>query len=125
LELLEKAHDVWEDAIQTEAARRGELAVEVDRLRVELEALRQDGVRGQLHASDGLQGSIRDAIREGALSDAVDAMKEVMRQEISPVLKRVQGVQVHAHTSTVKLDQRLAWKMVSCRLRGWISFEKS
>ena len=31
-----------------------------------------------------------------------------MRQEISPVLKRVQGVEVNAHTSTVKLDQRLA-----------------
>ena len=30
-----------------------------------------------------------------------------MRQEISPVLKRVQGIEVHAHTSTVKLDQRL------------------
>ena len=56
---------------------------------------------------DGLQDAIRDAIREGALSDAVDAMKEGMRQEISPVLKRVQGIEVHAHTSTVKLDQRL------------------
>ena len=31
-----------------------------------------------------------------------------MRQEMSPVLKRVQRVEVHAHTSTVKLDQRLA-----------------
>ena len=108
VELLEEARDMWEDAMQTEAARRGELAVEVDRLRVELEALRQDGVRGQLHASDELQCSIRDAIREGALSDAADAMKEVMRQEFSPVLKRVQGVEVHAHTSTVKFNQRLA-----------------
>jgi hypothetical protein len=35
-------------------------------------------------------------------------MKEVVRQEISPVLKRVQGVEVHAHTSAVKFDQRLA-----------------
>ena len=108
VELLEEARDMWEDAMQTEAARRGELAVNVDRLRVELEALQRDGVQGQLHASDGLQGSIRAAIREGALSDAADAMKEVMRQEISPVLKRVQGVEVHAHTSTVKFDQRLA-----------------
>ena len=35
-------------------------------------------------------------------------MKDVMRQEISPVLKRAQGVEVHVHTSTVKLDQCLA-----------------
>ena len=90
------------------AARRGELAVNVDRLRVELEVLQRDGVQGQLHASDGLQDSIRAAIREGALSGAADAMKEVMRQEITPVLKRVQGVEVHAHTSTKKIDQRLA-----------------
>ena len=65
---------MWEDAMQTEAARRGELAVNVDRLRVELEALRRDGVQGQLHTSDGLQGSIGDAIREGARSDAVDVI---------------------------------------------------
>jgi hypothetical protein len=55
-----------------------------------------------------MQGSIRAAIGEGALSDAVDEMKEVMRHEISPLLKRVQGVKVHAHTSAVKFDQRLA-----------------
>ena len=48
------------------------------------------------------------AIREGVLSDAANEMKEVMRQEITPVLKRVQGVEVHAHTSAVKFDQRLA-----------------
>ena len=35
-------------------------------------------------------------------------MKEAMRQEISPVLQRMQGVEVHAHTSSVKSDQRLA-----------------
>ena len=51
---------------------------------------------------------IRDTIREGALSDAVDAMREGMRQEILPVLRGVQGPEVHAHTSTVELDQRLA-----------------
>ena len=62
---------------------------------MELKALRRDGVRGQLHDSDGVQGAIRDAIREGALSDAVDAMKEGIRQEITPVLKRVQGIEVH------------------------------
>ena len=108
VELLEEAHDIWEDAMLTEAARRGELAVNVDRLRMELDALRRDGVQGQLHTSDGLQGSIRAAIREGALSDAVVMMKDVMRQEISPILKRVQEVEVHVYTSTVKLDQRLA-----------------
>ena len=66
VELLEETRDMREDAMQTEAARRGGLAVEVDRLRVELEASRQGGVKGQLHASGGLEGSIRDAIREGA-----------------------------------------------------------
>jgi hypothetical protein len=98
VELLEEARDM-EDGMSTEAARCGELTVSVDQLRVELEALQRDGVQGQLHASDGIQASIRAAIREGALSDAADAMKEVMRQEITPVLKRVQGVEVHAHTS--------------------------
>ena len=47
-------------------------------------------------------------MRGGALSDAVDVMKEFMTQEITPVLKRVQGIEVHTHVSTVKLDQRLA-----------------
>ena len=101
VELLEEARDMLEDGMSTEAARRGELSANVDRLRGELEALQRDGVQGQLHISDGMQGSIRAAIREGALSDAADAMKEVIRQEISPVLKRVQGVEVHAHTSAV------------------------
>ena len=91
VELLEEARDMWEDAMSTEAARRGELAVSVDRLREELEALQRDGVQGQLHTSDGLQGSIRAAIREGALSDAVDTMKEVMRQEISPSVEEGAG----------------------------------
>ena len=40
VELLEEARDMWEDAMSTEAARRGELAVNVDRLRMELDALR-------------------------------------------------------------------------------------
>ena len=35
-------------------------------------------------------------------------MTAVMRQEISQILKRVQEVEVHVCTSTVKLDQRLA-----------------
>jgi hypothetical protein len=108
VELLEEARDMLEDGMSTEAARRGELAVNVDRLRVELEALQRDGVQGQLHASGGVQDSIRAAIREGALSDAANEMKEIMRQKITPVLKRVQGVEVHAHTSTIKFDQRLA-----------------
>ena len=77
----------------------------MDRLRGELEALQRDGVQGQLHTSGSIQGSIRAAIREGMLSDAADTMKEVIRQEISPVLKRMQGVEVHAHTSAVKFDQ--------------------
>ena len=75
---------------------------------MELEALRRDGVQGQMHTSHSLQGSIRDVIREGALSDAADVMKETMREGITPVLKRVQGIEVHAHVSTVKLDQQLA-----------------
>jgi hypothetical protein len=108
VELLEEARDMLEDGMSTEAARRGELSANVDRLRGELEALQRDGVQGQLHTAGSIQGSIRAAIREGALSDAVDTMKEVVRQEISPVLKRVQGVEVHAHTSAVKFDQRLA-----------------
>ena len=108
VELLEETRDTWEDAMLTEAARRGDLAVSVDRLRKELDALRRDGVQGQLHISDDIQGSIRAAIREGALSDAMDTMKDVMRQEISPILMRVQEVEVHVCTSTVKLDQRLA-----------------
>ena len=58
------------------------LAGNVNRLQMELEALRRDGARRQLHASDGVQEAIRDAVREGALSDAVDAMKEGIRQEI-------------------------------------------
>jgi len=107
LELLEEACDVWEDAMQTEAAKRGELAGEVNRLQMELEALRRDGVQGS-HTPHDVQDSIKDAIRGGALSDAVDAMKEVMKQEVTPVLKRVQGIEVHAHVNTVKLDQRLA-----------------
>ena len=105
VELLEETRDTWEDAMLTEAARRGDLAVSVDRLRKELDALRRDGVQGQLHISDDIQGSIRAAIREGALSDAMDTMKDVMRQEISPILMRVQEVEVHVCTSTVKLDQ--------------------
>ena len=48
------------------------------------------------------------AIKESALSDAVDAMQEGIRQEVTPVLKRVQGIEVNTHTSTAKLDQRLA-----------------
>ena len=64
--------------------------------------------RGAQHTSHSLQGSIRDAIRGGALSDAADVMKEAMIQEITPVLKRVQGTEVHTHASTVKLDQQLA-----------------
>ena len=56
----------------------------------------------------GYQNAIRDAVKEGALSDAVDGMKEGMRQEITPILKRVQGIEVHAHVNTAKLDQRLA-----------------
>jgi len=163
VELLEETRDTWEDAMLTEAARRGDLAVSVDRLRKELDALRRDGVemqrlqgemqelqgvvhnfeaeiqwiaeggdtktqrlqaevnglweelglrsdgvQGQLHILDDLQGSIRAAIREGALSDAMGTMKDVMRQEISPILMRVQEVEVHVCTSTVKLDQRLA-----------------
>ena len=49
------------------------------------------------------------AIREGVLSDAANEMKEVMRQEITPVLKRVQGVEVHAHTrQELKYWSRLA-----------------
>ena len=107
LELLEEACDVWEDTMQTEAVKRGELAGEVNRLQMELEALRRDGVQGS-HTPHDVQDSIKDAIRGGALSDAVDAMKEVMKQEITPVLKRVQGIEVHAHVNTVKLDQRLA-----------------
>jgi hypothetical protein len=55
VELLEEARDMLEDGMSTEAARRGELAVNVDRLRVELEALQRDGVQGQLHASGGVQ----------------------------------------------------------------------
>ena len=39
LDLLEEARDVWEDAMQTEAARRGELAGNVYRLQMELGAL--------------------------------------------------------------------------------------
>ena len=46
LELLEEACDVWEDIVQTEAVKRGELAGEVNRLRMELEALQRDGVQG-------------------------------------------------------------------------------
>ena len=74
---------------------------------MELEALQWDSVQGP-HTSHGLQGLIRDAIRGGALSDAVDVMKEAMTQEVTPVLKRVQGIKVHTHVSTVKLDQQLA-----------------
>jgi hypothetical protein len=107
LDLLEEACDVWEDAMQTEAVKRGELAGEVHRLQMELEALQRDGVQGP-HTLHGLQGSIRDAIRGGALSEAVDVMKEAMIQEVTPVLKRVQGIEVHTHVNTVKLDQRLA-----------------
>ena len=107
LDLLEQACVVWEDTMQTEAVKRGELAGEVNRLQMELEALRRDGVQGS-HTPHDVQDSIKDAIRGGALSDAVDAMKEVMKQEITPVLKRVQGIEVHAHVNTVKLDQRLA-----------------
>ena len=108
VELLEEPCDVWEDATQTEAARRGELAINVDRLQMELKALQRDGVRGQLHDSDGVKGAIRDAIKQGALLDAVDAMQEGTRQEVTPVLKRVQGIEVNYRTSTAKLDQRLA-----------------
>jgi hypothetical protein len=107
LDLLEQACVVWEDTMQTEAVKRGELAGEVNRLQMELETLRRDGVQGS-HTPHDVQDSIKDAIRGGALSDAVDAMKEVMKQEITPVLKRVQGIEVHAHVNTVKLDQRLA-----------------
>ena len=107
MDLLEQACVVWEDTKQTEAAKRGELAGEVNRLQMELETLRRDGVQGS-HTPHDVQDSIKDAIRGGALSDAVDAMKEVMKQEITPVLKRVQGIEVHAHVNTVKLDQRLA-----------------
>ena len=57
---------------------------------------------------DGVQDAIRDVIREGALSDAINATKEGIRQEITPILKRVQGVEVHAHVNTAKLDQWLA-----------------
>ena len=35
-------------------------------------------------------------------------MKNAMQQEISLVLKRVQGVEVHVYMSTVKLNQQLA-----------------
>jgi hypothetical protein len=107
LELPEEACDVWEDTMQMEAVKRGELAGEVNRLQMELEALQRDGVQGP-HTPHGVQDSIKDAIRGGAPSDAVDAMKEVMKQEITPVLKRVQGIEVHAHVNTVKLNQRLA-----------------
>lgn len=107
LDLLEQACVVWEDTMQTEAVKRGELAGEVNRLQMELETLRRDGVQGS-HTPHDVQDSIKDAIRGGALSDAVDAMKEVMKQEITPVLKRMQGIEVHAHVNTVKLDQRLA-----------------
>ena len=91
----------------TEAARRGELAVNVDRLRVDLEALRRDGVQGQLHTSDGLQGSIRDAIREGALGCCRCDEGGYEARNITGIEKDA-GVEVHAHTSSVKFDQRLA-----------------
>ena len=52
---------------------------------MELDALRQDGVQGQLHTSDGSQGSIRAAIREGVLSEAVNTMKDVLQEEILPI----------------------------------------
>ena len=62
---------------------------------MELETLRRDGVRGQLQdtrrALDGVQGAIRDV----ALSDAVAAMKEGFQHEITPVLSRVQELEVH------------------------------
>ena len=70
-------------------------------------------VRGQLHASDEIQDVIRDMIKEGALLDAVDGMKEGMQQEVTPILKRVQGIEVHAQANIVKLDQRLA-SLVAC-----------
>ena len=55
-----------------------------------------------------MQDEIRAAIREGALTDAIKGMKEAIRQEVAPVLKRVQGLEVHSQTSIVKFDQRLA-----------------
>ena len=128
LELLEEACDVWEDAMQTEAARSGELAGEVNRLQMELEALRQNGVSRQLHASDATRDAIRDAIKDGALSDAIDGMKEGIRQEITPMLKRVQGLEVHSQTSIAKIDQRLA-HLEACSGRvgvgglGWVEKE--
>ena len=128
LELLEEARNVWEDAMLTEAARRGELAGKVNRLQMELEALRRDGVNRQLHASDGIRDAIRDAIKEGALLDAFDEMKEGIRQEITPMLKRVQGLEVHSQTSIAKIDQRLA-NLEACSGRvgvgglGWVEKE--
>ena len=128
LELLEEARNVWEDAMLTEAARRGELAGKVNRLQMELEALRRDGVSRQLHASDGIRDAIRDAIKEGALLDAFDEMKEGIRQEITPMLKRVQGLEVHSQTSIVKIDQRLA-NLEACSGKvgvgglGWVEKE--
>ena len=58
---------------------------------MELETLQRDSVQGS-HTLHDVQDLIKDAIRGRALSDAVDAMKEVMKQEITPVLKRVQGI---------------------------------
>ena len=115
LELLEEVCNVWEDAMQTEAARHGELAGNVERLQMELKALRQNGVKGQVHDTQRASDEVPGVIRDVALPDAAAAMKEGFQQEIIPVLERVHGLEVHAYTNTTKLDQQLAdiWRMSS------------
>ena len=67
-------------------------------------------------------------MKEGTLSDAIEGMKEGIRQEGTPVLKRVQGLEVHSQTSIVKIDQRLA-NLEACSGKagvsglGWIEKE--
>ena len=52
---------------------------------------------------DSVQAKVIDA----GLASAAATVGEIMQQEISPVSSRIQGLEAHAQTSMVKLDQRL------------------
>ena len=98
-----------QDGLQAEAARHGTLIARMDRMAVEVGALRRDlsDAEERLHDARRYCDDVCTMVADGEQSDVV-AVEEDMRREASPILSRVQGLEVHAQVNMVKLDQRLA-----------------
>ena len=106
LELLEEAHDVWKDTVQTGVTRHKELASEVYQLQADLDAWQHDDPEEQLDVIGQDMDSLQAKLMDAGFASVADTL-EIVEQEISPVLSRIQGLEAHAQASMVKFDQRL------------------